>query len=73
MLRLTKLREGQGLSKSRLARMADLDQALVGKVESGRQRPYKGQLERLARALGLPACDSSRLLEAAGEEHNAGD
>lgn len=63
MLKITALRARQGLSKARLARLANLDQALVGKVESGRIKPYKGQLERLALALGLPACASASLLD----------
>lgn len=65
MLNLTKLRKLKGLSKARLARRADLDQGLVGKIESGRTRPYKSQLGRLALVLGIAEELSETLLDEA--------
>ena len=52
MLRLTQQRVSRGLSKARVARRAGLDQALMSRVESGRYRPYGGELRRIAEALG---------------------
>ena len=49
--------------KAKLARRARLDQANVSRIEAGRVRPYGVELRRLARALGLPACDAERLLD----------
>lgn len=51
MLRITLERERRGMTKAALARAASVDQGLMSKIESGRVRPYPGQLRRLAAAL----------------------
>lgn len=63
MINLTSERLKQGLSKAALARAAELDQALVSKIEAGRVRPYPVQLSRLARALGWPEDAAEKLME----------
>lgn len=51
VLRMTQVREARGLSKAEVARRARLDQSLISKIESGREKPWPGQLARLARVL----------------------
>ncbi len=63
MLKLTVEREQRGWSKAKLARRARLDQATVSRIESGRLRPYRRELERLARALDVPKANAETLLE----------
>ncbi len=63
MLSVTRLREARGWSRSELARRAKMTAADVGKIEAGRLRPYDSQLRKLARALGVPPVDASRLLD----------
>lgn len=60
------LREDRGLSRRKLAQLADLDAALYGKVESGRVLSGS-QLERLARALGYKG-DPAMLLDEGVED-----
>ncbi len=62
MLQLTRIRRARGLSKAALARMANLDQALLSKIESGRVLPYTCELTRLATALGVANEDAAALL-----------
>ena len=62
-MRLQIEREARKWSKSELARRAGLNHTTVGQIESGRFRPYPGQLRKLAFALGLPERDAHRLLE----------
>ena len=50
---MTKHREAKGWSKAELARRADLNASTVGLIETGRLRPYDGQLMKLAEALDL--------------------
>ena len=50
---LQKAREARGWSRAELARRARLNAATVGLIESGRFRPYEGQLRKLAEALDL--------------------
>jgi ribosome-binding protein aMBF1 (putative translation factor) len=45
-----------GWSRAELARRAAMNPATVGLIESGRLKPYAGQVAKLAQALGL--CDS---------------
>jgi transcriptional regulator with XRE-family HTH domain len=47
------LRRARDWSQRQLARRADMTEADVSRIESGRLRPYKGQARRLARALGV--------------------
>lgn len=59
MLRLSVLRRQAGLGQSALARRACLHHSTICLVEGGRLRPYRGQLEKLAAALGVaedPEC-----------------
>jgi transcriptional regulator with XRE-family HTH domain len=63
MLRLMLERQDRGWSRAKVARRADLDQGLYGKIESGRVRPYPRELRRLARALGIRTDDAEALLE----------
>jgi hypothetical protein len=44
----------------------------VGKIEAGRLRAYPGQARKLARALGLEADNSQRLLEEVVDGANDG-
>ena len=46
-------REERGWSRAELARRAGLNASTVGWIESGRFRPYDGQLLKLAAALEL--------------------
>ena len=63
MLRIQRLREDQGLSRSALARIALMHAATVGQIESCYiGRPYQSQLEKLAAALGFTG-DAEELLE----------
>lgn len=59
-LRLRELRERAGLSRQQLAQATDILPGTVAKLELGLRVPHFGQLESLARALGVPA---ARLLE----------
>jgi transcriptional regulator with XRE-family HTH domain len=52
--KVRQLRERHGWSRSELARRADLHNTTVSEIESGRLRPYDGQLRKLSRALGVP-------------------
>ena len=60
---LTRLRVSRGWTKYELARRADLHPSQVGQIESGRMRPYPGQLLRLAAAIGYPEDQAEQLLE----------
>jgi transcriptional regulator with XRE-family HTH domain len=71
MLRITWERRRRGWSQAKLARRADVDQSLLSKFESERQRPYPRQLRRLARALGVPREFASRLSEQVQETGSA--
>ena len=68
MLHLTVEREARGWTKFELARRARIHPAELGKIESGRLRPYPHQLEKLARALHVATTDASRLLERVAEQ-----
>lgn len=50
-------REARGLSRSELARLADITQVYVGKIETGHRRPAAGTLAKIASALQLEASD----------------
>jgi transcriptional regulator with XRE-family HTH domain len=63
MLRIQKLREAKGLSRSALARIALMHAATVGQIESRYiGQPYQSQLEKLAGALEY-AGDAMELLQ----------
>ncbi len=52
--RLRALRTARGLTQESLAYDADLDRSYVGQVERGERNIALINLERLARALGVP-------------------
>jgi transcriptional regulator with XRE-family HTH domain len=60
---LVALRKSQGLSRSELARRADLDRTQVWRIETGVAVPYDSTVGRLARALSVPV--SALLADAA--------
>ena len=55
MKTLQEHREARGWSRAELARRACMNASTVGAIEQGRLRPYPSQLEKLTRALSLPA------------------
>jgi len=65
VLKLAAERKRLGLSQLEVSRRTRMAPADVSRIESGRFRPYRGQLRRLARALGWPVTDAQKLLEAA--------
>ena len=66
MLKLRSHREERGWSKAELARRAELNATTVGWIESGRFRPYRVQVEKLAKALDLTVEDLERCLDDTG-------
>ena len=63
VIRLTLARVLRRWTQAELARRARLDAALVCRIERRQLVPYRVQLERLAAALGVPACRATKLLE----------
>ena len=64
MLRIQKLREAKGLSRSALARIALMHAATVGQIENRYiGKPYPSQLSKLAAALGYDGEPSELLVE----------
>jgi ribosome-binding protein aMBF1 (putative translation factor) len=57
MKRLKSEREARGWSRAELARRARVNPSTVGLIEAGRFVPYRGQVAKLARALGLSERD----------------
>ncbi|MCL2654916.1 MAG: helix-turn-helix domain-containing protein [Coriobacteriia bacterium] len=65
MLKLTKERETQGLSKAELARLAKMQGGTIGMIENGRlAKPYPSQIKKIAEALGWQG-DTAELLKEA--------
>lgn len=60
-VKMQAVREEQGLSRSKLARMAELQPTMITWIETGRFVPYPAQLDRLARVLDVS--DPEELLE----------
>lgn len=54
MSQLRQLRLERGWSQRELARRANMPEAEVSRIETGRLRAYKGQARRIARAIGVP-------------------
>jgi predicted transcriptional regulator len=48
---LEKVRMERGMTKADLARVAEIQQGVIGWIETGRFVPYDSQLEKLAAAL----------------------
>lgn len=63
MKQLRVFREAKGWSQARLAREAELNAVTVSQAESGRFRPYPGQLQKLATALGYVGDPQNLLTE----------
>ncbi len=53
MFRLQVEREMAGLTRARLGALANVHPSEIGKIESGRLKPYGCQIERIADALGV--------------------
>jgi transcriptional regulator with XRE-family HTH domain len=60
MKRLTRFREERGLSQTALAAKARISREYLWRLESGRQDPTLGTLEKLAKALKVKV---TKLLE----------
>lgn len=70
MIRITLIRKEQGLSQSRLSHLAEMGAPDISRIESGRQKPYPVQMEKLSRALGWSG-DPSELFEEVGDDVDA--
>jgi transcriptional regulator with XRE-family HTH domain len=55
--RLRKLRQQKGVSQEKLAELADLHRTYVSGVERGERNVSLVNIERLAKALGVPMAD----------------
>lgn len=56
------VRFSKGITKSELARRANMQASVIGWIESGRFIPYESQLNKIAAALGWEG-DPHELLE----------
>lgn len=65
-LALRKWRETRGLSQLKLATLAGTSPRYLSFVETGRSRPNRGVVLRLAQALEVPLREQNQLLAAAG-------
>lgn len=54
MLRLTYEREKLGLTKAKLGALAEIHPAEIGRLESGRIKPYAPWIERLGKVFNMP-------------------
>lgn len=63
---LKSLREGRGVSQSRLAERADFDHSYVSRLESGARMPTREAVDRLSEALNLEKQQHDSMLAAAG-------
>jgi len=69
MINLQHRREREGLSRSALARLADMNAATISQIESGYiGKPYQSQLDKLARALKWEGEPTDLLAEANTDE-----
>lgn len=73
MIRLQLEREKRGLSKAELARRAKMQPGDVGKIESGRAKPYDVQLKKLGRAMRMRVAESLALGEEIATQESALD
>lgn len=65
---LTFERKRRGWSQAKLAREAEMHPSQVCLIESGRLKPYPGQLAKLAAALGWPKEQADELLDEVGHD-----
>lgn len=63
MFLLTHLRMDKGWSKAELARRSRMGAGDLGKIESGRVKPYDSQLKKIAKALGYTVKNASDLMK----------
>lgn len=54
---ITKYRKTLGWSQSELSRRSGVHPTTISQIESGRLQPYKSQLKKLAKALGVYPVD----------------
>ena len=67
---LEQVRRERGMTKAELARRAEMQQSVIGWIETGRFKPYESQLEKLAAALDWDG-EPHRLMEEVENEPNA--
>lgn len=67
MLKLRHLRQERGLSQLQLSYESRVAAPFISQAESGRRRPYPGELERLALALGWSG-DPAELLREVSDD-----
>jgi transcriptional regulator with XRE-family HTH domain len=72
-LQLTAERLRRGWSQAELARRSGMNATTISLIESGRFRPYRAQLVKLARALGLDEESANSLLFKPGNDYPARD
>lgn len=63
---LKAMREGRGLSQSKLAKRAEVSHSYVSRLESGERNPTREAVDRLAAALRLDDEERDDLMLAAG-------
>ena len=61
--KIQETREANGWSRAELARRSKMNAATISLIESGRLRPYPGQVEKLAKALKLTRAERRRAAE----------
>ena len=69
MLKVTQERRRLGLSQSKLARLADVNQTSMSRIERGLEPAYPMRAKRIALALGWSG-DPLELFEEAGHERD---
>lgn len=62
MKRIVLERRKRGLSQSKLARLADVNQSCMSRIETGKEPPYPHRGKRIAEALGWDG-DPAELFE----------
>lgn len=66
MMKLVEVRRRAGLSQSKLARLADVNQTSMSRIERGLEPAYPMRAQRIADALGWRG-DPMELFEEAGD------
>lgn len=67
MKRLTAVRLNQSLSQAKLARMAELNQSTLSRIETGFSKAYPGELRRICEVLGWTGDPQELLDDVEGE------